>query len=60
MPRGLAEALREATEDQDLDRLHDLIDGVAEHDAEVAEYLRRLVSDVAFDALEEFFDVHGR
>ena len=50
-----ASAIRAATVDRDLDRLFDLIDGVAEHDAEVAAYLRGLVEDVAYDSLEDLF-----
>ena len=60
VPRELAEAIREATIDEDPDRLYELIDGVTEHDVEVADYLRSLVEDVAYDALEDLFDVRGR
>lgn len=55
VPPELASAIRAATVDQDVDRLFDLIDGVAEHDAEVAEYLRGLAEDVAYDTLEDLF-----
>ncbi len=55
VPRELASAIRAATLDEDVDRLFELVDGVAEHDAEVAEYLRGLVEDVAYDRLEELF-----
>jgi hypothetical protein len=55
VPVELASAIRAATIDQDVDRLFDLIDGVAEHDAEVAQYLRGLVADVAYDTLEDLF-----
>jgi hypothetical protein len=55
VPFELASAIRAATVDKDVDRLFDLIDGVADHDAEVAEYLRGLVEDVAYDTLEELF-----
>lgn len=60
VPPEFAEAIREATIDEDADRLYELIDGVAEHDAEVAEYLRRLVEDVAYGTIEDLFDVRGR
>lgn len=55
VPTELASAIRAATVDKDVDRLFELIDGVADHDAEVAEYLRGLVEDVAYDTLEELF-----
>lgn len=55
MPAELASAIRAATVDEDADRLFELIDGVAEHDAEVAEYLRGLAEDVAYDTLEGLF-----
>jgi hypothetical protein len=60
VPPELVEAIRAATIDQDPDRLYDLIDGVAEHDSEVATYLRGLLEDVAYDSLEDFFDIRGR
>lgn len=59
VPVELASAIRAATVDQDVDRLFDLVDGVAEHDAEVAEYLRGLVEDVAYDTLADVFGVNG-
>lgn len=55
VPNDMASAIRAATIDEDVDRLHELVDGVAEHDAEVAAYLRGLVEDVAYDRLEELF-----
>ena len=57
VPRDLASAIRAATIDQDVDRLFDLVDGVAEHDAHVAAYLRGLVEDVAYHKLEGLFGV---
>ena len=60
VPLELAEAIRAAALDEDADRLYELVDGVAEHDAEVAEYLRRLVSDIAYETLEDLFDARGR
>ena len=59
LPAELVEAIRAATLDQDPDRLYELIDGVAERDREVAEYLRGLLEDIAYDSLEDFFDVRG-
>jgi hypothetical protein len=55
VPKDLASAIRAATIDEDVDRLFELVDGVAEYDAEVAAYLRGLVEDVAYDRLEELF-----
>jgi len=60
LPADLVEAIRAATLDQNPDRLYQLIDGVAEHDSEVAGYLRGLLEDIAYDSLEDFFDVRGR
>jgi len=60
VPPELVEAIREATIDQDADTLYELIDGVAEHDSEVADYLRGLLEDVAYDSLEDFFDARSR
>jgi hypothetical protein len=60
VPPELAEAIRAATLDEDIDRLSELIDGVAPHDAEVAEYLRLLLEDVAYDTLADLFDARGR
>lgn len=60
VPPQMVEALREATLDQDPDRLYDLIDGVADHDREVAAYLTALLDVVAYDSLRDFFDVRGR
>jgi hypothetical protein len=57
VPPDLASAIRAASIDEDVDRLFDLIDGVADHDADVAAYLRGLVEDVAYDALEELFKI---
>ena len=59
VPTEIVEALREATIDQDPERVYQLIDGVAEHDSEVAGYLRSLLEDVAYDSLADFFDVRG-
>lgn len=56
VPRELASAIRAATLDQDVDRLFELVDGVGEHDAEVAAYLRGLIDAVAYEALEELFE----
>jgi hypothetical protein len=55
VPTEVASAIRSATVDQDVDRLFALVDGVADHDAEVAAYLRGLVEDVAYDTLEDLF-----
>jgi hypothetical protein len=60
VPPELAEAIRAASADRDMDRLSELVDGVAEHDADVAEYVRGLIEDVAYDLLEDLFDVRGR
>ena len=60
VPPHMVEALREATLDQDPDRLYDLIDGVADHDREVAAYLTALLDVVAYESLRDFFDVRGR
>lgn len=60
VPTSLVEAFRAATIDQDVERLHELVDGVAEHDRDVAEYLRGLIEDIAYEALADFFDVRGR
>lgn len=55
VPEAMASAIRAATLDEDADRLFELVDGVAEYDAEVAEYLRGLVQDIAYDRLAELF-----
>lgn len=60
VPLELAEAIRAACLDKDADRLYELVDGVAEHDADVADYVRRLIQDVAYGVLEDLFDVRGR
>jgi hypothetical protein len=60
VPVELAEAIRAAALDEDADRLYELVDGVAEHDAEVAEYVRGLISDIAYEVLEDLFDTRGR
>jgi len=60
VPLELAEAMRAAALDEDADRLYELVDGIAEHDAEVAEYVRGLVSDIAYEALEDLFNVPRR
>ncbi|MDH5759169.1 MAG: hypothetical protein OEZ65_06240 [Gemmatimonadota bacterium] len=60
VPPELMEAMREAVLDEDFDGLYELIDGVGEHDAEVAEYLRGLVEEYDKDALHDVFDVRGR
>jgi len=60
VPSELVEAIREATIDQSPERLYELIDGMAEYDREVADYLRGLLQDVAYDSLADFFDVRGR
>ena len=56
VPVELASAIRAATLDEDADRLFELVDGVGEHDAEVAEYLRGLVEAVAYETLAELFE----
>ena len=43
-----------------MNRLAALVDGVAEHDADVAQYVRGLIEDVAYDVLEDLFDARGR
>ena len=60
VPPELVEALRAATIDEDTDRLHELIDGMADRDSDVADYLRGLLQDVAYESLQDFFDVRGR
>jgi hypothetical protein len=60
VPPELVEAIRAATLDQDAERLYTLIDGVAEHDSDVADYLTGLLQDIAYDSLEDFFDIRGR
>jgi len=60
VPPELAEAIRAASVDEDAEGLSDLVNGVAEHDADVAEYARGLIEAVAFDLLEDLFDVRGR
>ncbi|MDH3397553.1 MAG: hypothetical protein OEM81_06915 [Acidimicrobiia bacterium] len=60
VPPDLAEAIRAASVDEDADRLSDLVDGVAEHDADVAEYVRGLIEDVAYGVLEDLFEIRGR
>ena len=60
VPLELAEAIRAACLDEDADRLHELVDGVAEHDAEVAAYVRGLIDDIAYGVLEDLFDARGR
>ena len=60
VPTEIVEAMREATLDQDPERLFELIDGVADHDRDVAGYLRELLEAVAYDSLADFFDVRGR
>lgn len=60
VPSQLAEAIRAAIEDQDADELYALVGGVAEHDAEVAEFVRALIEEYAYDSLKDLFDVRGR
>lgn len=60
VPQQLLEALREAASNEDLEELMDLADGVAEHDAEAAQYLRDLIETFAYDTLSDLFDVRGR
>ena len=55
VPDDMASAIRAATLDEDVDRLFELVDGVAEYDSEVAEYLRGLVEDVAYGTIGELF-----
>ncbi|NNF26138.1 MAG: hypothetical protein HKN73_02800, partial [Gemmatimonadetes bacterium] len=56
----LLEALKEAASNEDPEELMDLADGVAEHDGEVAQYLRDLIETFAYDTLSDLFDVRGR
>lgn len=60
LPPHLAEALREAVANNDTESLYQLIDGIAEHDVEVAAYVRDLVERYDFEALRDVFDVRGR
>ena len=60
VPLELAEAIRAACLDEDADALYELVDGVAEHDAEVANYVRGLIDDIAYGVLKDLFDVRGR
>ncbi len=60
LPPLLPAAIREAIASEDTDQLHELVDGVAEHDAEAAEYLRDLVEEFAYDSLADLFAVRGR
>lgn len=60
VPLHLLEALKEAASNEDPEELMDLADGVAEHDAEAAQYLRDLVETFAYDTLSDLFDVRGR
>ena len=60
LPARMAEAIRDAIADEDIDGLYELVDGVAEHDAEVAEFVRGLLEEYAYDALKDLFDVRGR
>jgi len=60
VPPELAEAIRAACLDEDSERLYELVDGVAEHDAEVADYVRGFIDDMTYALLEDLFDVRGR
>jgi hypothetical protein len=60
VPAHLAEAIRDAIADEDIDGLYELVNGVAEHDAEVAEFFRGLIEEYAYDTLKDLFDVRGR
>jgi hypothetical protein len=60
VPLELAEAIRAACLDKDAERLYDLVDGVAEHDADVAAYVRGLIDDIAYEVLADVFDARGR
>ena len=60
VPAQLAEAIRDAIANEDVDGLYELVDGVAEHDVEVADYIRSLIEAYAYDALKDLFDVRGR
>ena len=60
VPAQLAESIREAVASRDIEKLHTLVDGIAEHDAEVAEFVHSLLADYAFESLRELFDVQGR
>ena len=60
VPTHLVEAIREAIASEDEDVLQELVDGVAEHDADVAAYLDELLEALAYDTLEDLFDVRGR
>jgi len=59
LPPPLANALRRAVSEEDTSELIELVDGVAEHDADVATYLRDLIERYAFDALADLFEVPG-
>lgn len=60
LPPPLANALREAVRGEDAGELAELVDGVAEHDADVAAYLRDLLERYAFDVIAELFEApHG-
>jgi hypothetical protein len=56
LPPPLANALREAIRGEDTRQLVELADGVAEHDSEVAAYLRDLIERYAFDVMADLFD----
>ncbi len=60
VPTHLAEAIREAVVSEDIDELYELVNGVAEHDAEVAAFFRALLEDYAYETLRDLFDVRGR
>lgn len=60
VPPQLAEAIREAVVTEDIDQLYELVNGVAEHDAEVAAFFRKLLEDYAYETLLDLFDVRGR
>ena len=60
LPGHLAEAIRDAVAGEEEEELLALVDGVAEHDSEVAMYLRELIEALAFETLKDLFDVRGR
>lgn len=60
LPPPLANALREAIRGEDAQELSELVDGVAEHDSDVAAYLRDLIERYAFDVMADLFEASPR